>query len=264
MLPPDLLRRIRNDLPMAVTIAALGRDSPPRRPVRLPLPPLRRNGRGGEPPQQPRPLLRLRDEPQQHRPADAARLRLRHRRRDPRRLARTPPIPPAENPGAAAGKVAAGQPVTPACSRIRDNSGIEPSPRRESLHREFGNNCDHNSVRHTCPATMASGVRSVRLPSTPGRGPPRPTWRCGRRARGSSPRSRRQSRTGRHSRSGCATSRCRPSTRSWSCWFASRGGTSRVCQARPRPRSDRRHRWGNSTNRPSGLTSGSARLKMFG
>ncbi len=29
MLSPDLLRRIRNDLPMAVTIAALGRDGPP-------------------------------------------------------------------------------------------------------------------------------------------------------------------------------------------------------------------------------------------
>lgn len=29
MLPPDLLRRIRNDLPMAVAIARLGRDGPP-------------------------------------------------------------------------------------------------------------------------------------------------------------------------------------------------------------------------------------------
>lgn len=29
MFPADLLRRIRNDLPMAVTIAALGRDGPP-------------------------------------------------------------------------------------------------------------------------------------------------------------------------------------------------------------------------------------------
>lgn len=29
MTDPDLLRRIRNDLPMAVTIAALGRDGPP-------------------------------------------------------------------------------------------------------------------------------------------------------------------------------------------------------------------------------------------
>ena len=29
MVDPDLLRRIRNDLPMAVTIAALGRDGPP-------------------------------------------------------------------------------------------------------------------------------------------------------------------------------------------------------------------------------------------
>jgi hypothetical protein len=29
MIPADLLRRIRNDLPMAVTIAALGRDGPP-------------------------------------------------------------------------------------------------------------------------------------------------------------------------------------------------------------------------------------------
>jgi hypothetical protein len=29
MLSPDLLRRIRNDLPMAVTIAALGRAGPP-------------------------------------------------------------------------------------------------------------------------------------------------------------------------------------------------------------------------------------------
>jgi DNA primase len=29
MVPADLLRRIRNDLPMAVTIAALGRDGPP-------------------------------------------------------------------------------------------------------------------------------------------------------------------------------------------------------------------------------------------
>jgi DNA primase len=29
MIPPDLLRRLRNDLPMSVTIAALGRDGPP-------------------------------------------------------------------------------------------------------------------------------------------------------------------------------------------------------------------------------------------
>jgi hypothetical protein len=29
MLPADLLRRLRNDLPMAVTIAALGREGPP-------------------------------------------------------------------------------------------------------------------------------------------------------------------------------------------------------------------------------------------
>jgi hypothetical protein len=29
MVPADLLRRIRNDLPMAVTIAALGREGPP-------------------------------------------------------------------------------------------------------------------------------------------------------------------------------------------------------------------------------------------
>jgi hypothetical protein len=29
MVPAELLRRIRNDLPMAVTIAALGRDGPP-------------------------------------------------------------------------------------------------------------------------------------------------------------------------------------------------------------------------------------------
>jgi len=29
MIPADLLRRIRNDLPMAVTIAALGREGPP-------------------------------------------------------------------------------------------------------------------------------------------------------------------------------------------------------------------------------------------
>ena len=29
MVDPDLLRRIRNELPMAVTIAALGRDGPP-------------------------------------------------------------------------------------------------------------------------------------------------------------------------------------------------------------------------------------------
>ena len=29
MASPELLRRIRNDLPMAVTIAALGRDGPP-------------------------------------------------------------------------------------------------------------------------------------------------------------------------------------------------------------------------------------------
>ena len=29
MIPPELLRRIRNDLPMAATIAALGRDGPP-------------------------------------------------------------------------------------------------------------------------------------------------------------------------------------------------------------------------------------------
>ena len=29
MVAPELLRRIRNDLPMAVTIAALGRDGPP-------------------------------------------------------------------------------------------------------------------------------------------------------------------------------------------------------------------------------------------
>jgi len=29
MIDPDLLRRIRNDLPMPVTIAALGRDGPP-------------------------------------------------------------------------------------------------------------------------------------------------------------------------------------------------------------------------------------------
>ena len=29
MIPAELLQRIRNDLPMAVTIAALGRDGPP-------------------------------------------------------------------------------------------------------------------------------------------------------------------------------------------------------------------------------------------
>ena len=29
MFPPDLLRRLRNDLPMRVTIAALGREGPP-------------------------------------------------------------------------------------------------------------------------------------------------------------------------------------------------------------------------------------------
>ena len=29
MIPADLLRKIRNDLPMAVTIAALGREGPP-------------------------------------------------------------------------------------------------------------------------------------------------------------------------------------------------------------------------------------------
>jgi hypothetical protein len=29
MIDPDLLRRIRNDLPMSVAIAALGRDGPP-------------------------------------------------------------------------------------------------------------------------------------------------------------------------------------------------------------------------------------------
>jgi len=29
MNPPDLLRRLRNDLPMSVTIAALGREAPP-------------------------------------------------------------------------------------------------------------------------------------------------------------------------------------------------------------------------------------------
>jgi hypothetical protein len=29
MFPTDLLRRLRNDLPMAVTTAALGRDDPP-------------------------------------------------------------------------------------------------------------------------------------------------------------------------------------------------------------------------------------------
>ena len=29
MIDADLLRRIRNDLPMAVTIAALGREGPP-------------------------------------------------------------------------------------------------------------------------------------------------------------------------------------------------------------------------------------------
>jgi DNA primase len=29
MIPPDLLRRLRNDLPMSVTIAALGREGPP-------------------------------------------------------------------------------------------------------------------------------------------------------------------------------------------------------------------------------------------
>ena len=29
MFPPDLLRRLRNDLPMPVTIAALGREGPP-------------------------------------------------------------------------------------------------------------------------------------------------------------------------------------------------------------------------------------------
>jgi hypothetical protein len=29
MIPPDLLRRVRNDLPMQITIAALGRDGPP-------------------------------------------------------------------------------------------------------------------------------------------------------------------------------------------------------------------------------------------
>jgi hypothetical protein len=29
MVPADLLRRLRNDLPMAITIAALGREGPP-------------------------------------------------------------------------------------------------------------------------------------------------------------------------------------------------------------------------------------------
>jgi hypothetical protein len=31
MIDPDLLRRLRNDLPMAVTIAALGREGPPNK-----------------------------------------------------------------------------------------------------------------------------------------------------------------------------------------------------------------------------------------
>ena len=80
MISADLLRRLRNDLPMPVTIAALGRDGPPveneRRLLPLPLPTLRRNARHRQPTQQPRPLFLLQEKPQQHRPAPDPRLRL--------------------------------------------------------------------------------------------------------------------------------------------------------------------------------------------
>lgn len=70
MIGADLLRRIRNDLPMSVTIAALGRERPPSKVregrfcffVSL----LWRDARGCESTQQSRPLLRVREEHEQH------------------------------------------------------------------------------------------------------------------------------------------------------------------------------------------------------
>src|SRR5262249_62203344 len=78
MISADLLRRIRNDLPMPVTIAALGREGPPLQNERgvlpLRLPTLRRDARHRQPAQQPRPLLLVQTKPQQHRPAPHPRL----------------------------------------------------------------------------------------------------------------------------------------------------------------------------------------------
>ena len=97
MLSADLLRRLRNDLPMSVTLAALGRDGPPAKMsegyLRLPLSPLRRNARHGEPTQQPRPLLLLQEKPQQHRPAAHPGLRLLLGRQSSRTLAERLPGP---------------------------------------------------------------------------------------------------------------------------------------------------------------------------
>ena len=73
MIPAELLRRIRNDLPMAVAIAHLGRDGPPSK-LRdghfvFLCPRCREMLAYVNPTQQPRPLLRLPTQSQQHRPA---------------------------------------------------------------------------------------------------------------------------------------------------------------------------------------------------
>ena len=73
MISKELLRRLRNDLPMAVTIAALGREGPPSKIsegyFRFLCPRCGEMLRHRQPTQQPRPLLLLPQELQQHRPA---------------------------------------------------------------------------------------------------------------------------------------------------------------------------------------------------
>ena len=78
MITKDLLRRLRNDLPMPVTIAALGREGPPAKIsegyFRFLCPRCGEMRATVNPTQQPRPLLLLPEKPQQHRPADDPRL----------------------------------------------------------------------------------------------------------------------------------------------------------------------------------------------
>ncbi len=100
MIPANLLRRIRNDLPMPITIAALGNEAPPSKYsegyFRFLCPNCGEMKATVNPKQQPRPLLLLRREPQQHRPLDPARLQLPLRRRPTGILAAT--LPKSTNP----------------------------------------------------------------------------------------------------------------------------------------------------------------------
>lgn len=95
------------------------------------------------------------------RPAHAPRLRLRRRRRHPRTLAHPPPRPPAKNRCDAKGKMtitARGQAKPPHAPALQNSPqlGNHATKHANSLPREFGNNCDDNSARHTFPPAEIS------------------------------------------------------------------------------------------------------------